>query len=93
MATKIDEEQLMNDMLSRVRAVNKMPQDIRATLLDFKVDGYKVGKVSRAAYTCAFCIISSHSLLSLRTSTRTSNTITGPTFNRQNAVQYENVGI
>eukprot|EP00526_Cylindrotheca_closterium_P017130 CAMPEP_0113614720 /NCGR_PEP_ID=MMETSP0017_2-20120614/7320_1 /TAXON_ID=2856 /ORGANISM="Cylindrotheca closterium" /LENGTH=315 /DNA_ID=CAMNT_0000523913 /DNA_START=77 /DNA_END=1024 /DNA_ORIENTATION=+ /assembly_acc=CAM_ASM_000147 len=45
MATKIDEEQLMNDMLSRVRAVNNMPQDIRSTLLDFKVDGCKVGIV------------------------------------------------
>ncbi|CAJ1954646.1 unnamed protein product [Cylindrotheca closterium] len=45
MATKIDEEQLMNDMLCRVKAVNNMPHDIRATLLDFKVDGYKVGKV------------------------------------------------
>jgi hypothetical protein len=42
----ITEEKLVQDMLSRVRQINRMPDDVRATLLDFKVDGTTLGKVS-----------------------------------------------
>jgi hypothetical protein len=39
------DEKLVQDMLYRVRKINYMPDDIRSSLLDFRVDGIKVGKV------------------------------------------------
>ena len=44
-SSMIDEEQLMKDMLYRVRQVNKMPEEIESTLLDFQLDGISLGKV------------------------------------------------
>lgn len=41
----IDEAQLMRDMLYRVRSINQMPDDVRASALDFTVDGVTLGKV------------------------------------------------
>jgi hypothetical protein len=41
----IEEGRLIKDMLQRVRAVNYMPDEVRATALDFTVDGVKLGKV------------------------------------------------
>lgn len=40
-----DQTQLMKDVLYRVRAVNYMPDDIRASLMEFQVDGQSLGKV------------------------------------------------
>jgi hypothetical protein len=39
------DEKLMKDMLYRVRQVNRMTDDIRRSLLDFRVDGKNMGKV------------------------------------------------
>ena len=39
------EKALMQDMLFRVREVNYMPEEVRETVLDFTVDGVKLGKV------------------------------------------------
>ena len=44
--TVMDEIVLMEDMLNRIREVNYMPEEVRETVLDFMVDGVKVGKVS-----------------------------------------------
>jgi hypothetical protein len=41
----IDEPQLMQGMLQRIRNINQMPDDIRASVLDFTVDGVMLGKV------------------------------------------------
>lgn len=41
----IDEGLLVQDMLARVRAINQLPDEIRATALDFTVDNVKLGKV------------------------------------------------
>jgi hypothetical protein len=38
-------EKLVQDMLYRVRKINYMPDEIRSSLLEFRVDGIKVGKV------------------------------------------------
>jgi hypothetical protein len=40
-----EEQKLVQDMLYRVRQVNHMPEEVRSTLLDFQVDGIKLGKV------------------------------------------------
>ena len=45
MTSMIDAEQLMKDMLFRVRQVNQMPEEIKSTLLDFQLDGISLGKV------------------------------------------------
>lgn len=42
---KLDEGKLMQDMLHRIREVNYIPQDIKPTIVDFTVDGIKLGKV------------------------------------------------
>ena len=44
-ANAVDEAQLVQDMLSRVRSINQMPDDVRANVMDFVVDGVKLGKV------------------------------------------------
>ena len=44
------EKQLIQDMLARIRSINRMPDEIRSTLLDFEVDGQKLGKVSKREY-------------------------------------------
>jgi hypothetical protein len=45
-SSTIDEEQLVKDMLYRIRQVNRMSDDVRSSLIDFQVDGLKLGKVS-----------------------------------------------
>ena len=40
------EEKVMQDMIYRVRQINHMPEDIRSSLLDFTVDGIRLGRVS-----------------------------------------------
>lgn len=40
-----NEEKLMQDMLYRIRQVNSVPADIRSSLLDFRVNGVKLGQV------------------------------------------------
>jgi 8-oxo-dGTP pyrophosphatase MutT (NUDIX family) len=40
-----DEEQLMQDMLYRIRQCNNMPDEIRSSLIEFQVDGKMLGKV------------------------------------------------
>jgi hypothetical protein len=45
MTSNIEEKKLVQDMLYRVRQVNHMPEEVRSTLLDFQVDGIKLGKV------------------------------------------------
>lgn len=102
MATKIDEEQLMSDMLYRVRAINNMPHDIRASLLDFRVDGYKVGKVNITEDTIIFISplesresiflttvrhFSIHDKLNIKSKLSIQ---TGPSWNCRNALQHEN---
>jgi hypothetical protein len=37
--------QLMEDILYRVRDVNRMPDEIRSSVLEFQVDGVALGKV------------------------------------------------
>ena len=44
-ADTIHQAQLVQDMLYRVRSINQMPDDVRANLMDFVVDGVKLGKV------------------------------------------------
>lgn len=44
-STTINEEQLIQDMLYRIRQINIMPEDIKSTLLDFQVDGINLGLV------------------------------------------------
>jgi hypothetical protein len=39
------DEKLVQDMLYRVGKINYMPDEIRSSLLEFRVDGIKVGKV------------------------------------------------
>jgi hypothetical protein len=42
----IEEGQLMQDMLQRVRAINQpLPEELRGSALDFTVDGVILGKV------------------------------------------------
>ena len=48
MLSSPNDAQVVQDMLYRIRQVNYMPEDIRASLLDFVVDGRKVGKVRHA---------------------------------------------
>ena len=45
-AMNSDEGTLVQDMLSRIRSVNFMPEEIQANLLDFSVDGIKLGQVT-----------------------------------------------
>jgi hypothetical protein len=45
MTSQINDEQLVQDMLYRIRQVNNMPADIRSSLLEFQVDGIALGKV------------------------------------------------
>jgi hypothetical protein len=40
-----DETQVVQNMLYRIRNVNKIPDDIRASLIDFVVDEKRLGKV------------------------------------------------
>jgi len=40
-----DEEQLMQDMLYRIRDCNQMPDDLRSNIIDFRLDGLILGKV------------------------------------------------
>lgn len=42
---EIDETQLVQDMLYRIRQVNNLPKDIE--LIDFQVDGILLGKVKK----------------------------------------------
>ena len=39
------EEKLMQDMLYRIRDCNQMPDNLRSSIVDFKVDGLVLGKV------------------------------------------------
>lgn len=41
----VDETRLVKDMLERIRMINRIPDQIRASVLDFSVDGVKLGKV------------------------------------------------
>ena len=47
-AADVDEAQVMQNILYRVRHVNYMPDDIRQSLLGFRVDGIPLGKVRPA---------------------------------------------
>lgn len=40
-----DERKLMEDMLYRIRDCNQMPDDLRSSIVDFRVDGSVLGKV------------------------------------------------
>jgi len=40
-----DERKLMQDMLYRIRDCNRMPDDLRSSIVDFQLDGYVLGKV------------------------------------------------
>lgn len=42
----IHEAQLVQDMLCRIRSINQMPDYVRESVIDFTVDGTKLGKVS-----------------------------------------------
>jgi hypothetical protein len=44
-STTRDNEQLVQDMLYRIRQVNHMPEEVRSSLIDFQVEGVKLGKV------------------------------------------------
>jgi hypothetical protein len=44
-SSDVDEAQLMQDMLHRIRRINQVPDDVRASVLDFTVDGVMLGKV------------------------------------------------
>jgi hypothetical protein len=41
----MDDSKVVQDMLYRIRAVNKVPDEVRPSLLDFQVDGIILGKV------------------------------------------------
>jgi hypothetical protein len=41
----MDDSKVVQDMLYRIRAVNKVPNEVRSSLLDFQVDGISLGKV------------------------------------------------
>jgi hypothetical protein len=45
MTSQINDEQLVQDMLYRIRQINQMPADVRSSLLEFQVDGITLGKV------------------------------------------------
>jgi len=42
----LDETKLVQNMLERIRTINQMPDHVRDSVIDFKVDGIKLGKVS-----------------------------------------------
>jgi hypothetical protein len=44
-STTKDDEQLVQNMLYRIRQVNHMPEEVRSSLIDFQVEGVKLGKV------------------------------------------------
>ena len=43
--TEVDEGKLMQDMLHRIREINYIPDSLREIIVDFTVDGVKLGKV------------------------------------------------
>jgi hypothetical protein len=53
-----DQQQLVQDMLYRIRQVRHVPTDIRDSLLEFRVDGIKLGQVrpNIAKLLCSFHI-------------------------------------
>jgi hypothetical protein len=64
-AMKCDDEAVVQDMLYRIRQVNSMPQEVESKLLDFSVDGSRLGEVrvarrkvvsSIASTLCSFLI-------------------------------------
>ncbi len=61
----IHEAHLVQDMIHRIRSINQMPDDVRASVIDFTVDGVKLGKVNRQSSVLSvrnFCILE-HQLL------------------------------
>jgi 8-oxo-dGTP pyrophosphatase MutT (NUDIX family) len=43
----VSDEHVMRDMLHRVRECNRIPEHIRETVIDFTIDGVRVGKVTK----------------------------------------------
>lgn len=43
--SQANDEQLVQDMLYRLRRMNYMPPEVRSSLLEFQVDGISLGKV------------------------------------------------
>lgn len=46
-STLSEDDQLVQDMHYRIRAINNMDDDVKSSLIDFKVDDVKLGKVSK----------------------------------------------
>ena len=55
-STTLCDPQLLQDMLYRIRQVSHVPPDIRDSLLEFRVDGIKLGQVrpNIAKLLCSF---------------------------------------
>ncbi len=75
------DKQLMQDMLYRVRECNKIPEDVRATLVNFVVDGKAVGKVTAAVadLLCNSTPSSSDSIFQMQNGSLTLSDIAGST--------------
>eukprot|EP00980_Cylindrotheca_fusiformis_P029075 scaffold22713_cov139-Cylindrotheca_fusiformis.AAC.12 len=44
-SSQVDDTQLVQDMLYRIRRINNMPDDVRSNLVEFQVDGSALGKL------------------------------------------------